>query len=82
VISGQEGDGSPHGEHDSHHDQEDHPSGSVPGTFHSFGRLSLTVLPPGQSVTDDQGQTDCQDHLRQQILEVEYVGDGKDRNGG
>lgn len=53
--------------------EKPHPSGAIDGVRHVFGGLTASVLPPGQPVADEKRETEGQDQLWHQILEVEEV---------
>ena len=82
AVSSKKGYRRPDSEQYAHQDQEGDTSRSIARLVQAFGCLALPVFPPGQAVTDDQGQAQRQYELRQQIGEVEDVAHDRDRNGG
>lgn len=71
--SPEKGDHCPDGEEHADQGEKDHASRSVGGVFDSFGCIAGAMFPPGQAVSDDQSEPQCQHELGQEILKVEDV---------
>ncbi len=75
-MSGEESHRAPDTQKESDCRQEHNSPWPILGVFNPFGGLALTVLPPGQPISDEQGKTETEDQLRQKVLEVEQVSHG------
>ena len=64
---------SPHTHQDTNHHQERHPAGPVLGLFNALWGLSPAMFPPGEAVAHEQGETETQDQLGEQVFDVEEV---------
>ena len=66
-----------------HQDSDDHEKGDTThpelGVLHSRRGLSLAMAPPGEPVADEEGETETEDQLREQVLEVEDVAHSRSR---
>lgn len=67
----EEGDRTPNDEDEADNHEKGDPARAICRVRHAFGSLTLSILPPGEAVPDDERSTQRQDELRQQVLEVE-----------
>ena len=71
--SGEQGDRAPDRHQHSDDDQKRNPARPILGLFHSLGGLSSAMLPPGEAVAQEQGETETEDQFREQVFDVEEV---------
>jgi hypothetical protein len=78
-MLGEQRDGSPGRHQDSDDHEKGNPTRPIFGVFHPRRSLSLTMPPPGEAVADEESETETDDQLREQVLEVEDVAHSRSR---